>query len=173
VTSATTEDKPEQDREPRPPDKDRSNDRVARVKTAATEFLKWLVFNLAIPSVAPFLVAIPIRVHEAGGLERGHDPLSFVGLPEVMVACGVMSWAAFRDTMDAAGWNERSRQNLWGLCTFFGVFDFGIAGLANKLTFANFGHAGTSAQAWILIFAAFTIVLSCCVSIGRGMRDED
>jgi hypothetical protein len=157
---------------PRPSAPGRATGRKELSFKILAETLKYCCFDVLIAIGLPPFISIPLRLQEAAVDKSVQSPgvTGLIGLPDVMISCAILAWAAMRDTLDADHMDESVRQICLTLTFVIGVAAVGLAMWARNITFANFSTANSFLYNSILTVLASSLATAGAISIARGMQ---
>jgi hypothetical protein len=96
----------------------------------------------------------------------------YVGLPDLLLACAILVWGAFRDTLDAEYWTKPVQQIFLSLTTVLGLVNIGMAVAVYNVTAANFMATSSFLASISVMAGVLSLAVSAGISIGRGVLRE-
>jgi hypothetical protein len=142
-----------------------------RILKILAEILKYCCFDVLIAIGLPLIISIPLRNQEAA-VDKSLKTLGFagqIGLPDLLISCAILAWAAMRNIMDA-DIDESVRQIGFTLTFVCGVMALILAWCAQNLTFANFSTANSFLYYSIPAVLVFSFITAGTITFVLGMQ---
>lgn len=136
------------------------------------EVVKYCCFDVLIAIALPPFISIPLRLQEAAASTPPQHPgvAGLIGLPDLLISCGILSWAALRNIMDADYLDKPIRDMGQSITVVIGVASLGLAAWAHNITFANFSTANSFLVNSALTVLASSFAAAGAISVARGMK---